>query len=133
MSDGRIVSPEDIVSFQNGTGSTITANKVVMRDSTTTEGIKLPTAVTDQCVGVTMRDIPTGEYGPLQRAGRAYVTAGAAMATAGVEVMPTTAGKVIAWTASADDNAFSIGSIVGTASADGDTVLIDLNLHFHQG
>ena len=133
MSEGRIVPDGALVAFQNGTGSTITAGKVVMRDSSTTEGIKLPSAVTDQCVGVTMRDIETGTYGPVQRAGRAYVTAGAAMATAGVEVMPTTAGKVIAWTASADDNAFSIGSLVGTAGADGDTVLVDLDLHFHQG
>lgn len=132
MSDGRIVPDGAIVSYQNDINATIATNIVVMRDASVTEGIKLPTGVTVSCAGVTMRSIADGTYGPVQKDGRAYCTAAAAI-TAGDDLMTDTAGKVLTWTASADDNAFFIGTAVGAASADGDTLLVDLNLHFKQG
>lgn len=132
MSDGRIVSPEDIVSYQNDTGSTIATCIVVMRDPTVTEGIKLPTGTTVSCAGVTMRAIADNEYGPVQRAGRAYCTAAGAI-TAGDDVMTDTAGKVQTLSASSGTNAYRIGTAVGAAASDGDRLLVDLDLGFKQG
>jgi hypothetical protein len=132
MAEGRIVPDGAIVAYQNDINATIATNIVVMRDSTVTDGIKLPTGVTVSCVGVTMRAIEDGTYGPVQRSGRAYCTAADAI-TAGADLMTDTAGKVLTWSASADDNAFFIGTAVGAAGADGDTILVDLNLHFKQG
>lgn len=132
MGDGRIVSGEDIVSGQNGTGSTIAAQRVVMKDSGTTEGIKLPTAVTDACLGVMLNSVADGKYGPVQRAGRALCTAAAAV-TAGAQLMTDTAGKVLTWTVAGGSNAFFIGTAVGAASADGDDIYVDLDLSFKQG
>lgn len=132
MADGRIVSGTDIVSGQNATGSTIAAAIVVMKDATTTEGIKLPTAVTDACLGVTTNAIATAKYGPVQTDGRALCTAADAI-TAGAQLMTDTAGKVLTWTASSGNNAFLIGTAVGAAGADGDLLYVDLNLSFKQG
>jgi hypothetical protein len=132
MGDGRIVSGTDIVSGQNDTNATIAANIVVMKDATVTEGIKLPTAVTDACFGVTLNSIADGKYGPVQRAGRAVCTAAAAI-TAGAQLMTDTAGKVLTWTASGGNNAFLIGTAVGAAGADGDLLYVDLDLGFKQG
>ena len=132
MSDGRIVSAEDIVSYQNDINATIATQIVVMRDASVTEGVKLPTGITVPCVGVTMRAIADGEYGPIQRAGRAYCTAAAAI-TAGDSLMTDTAGKVVTLSIGAGNNVFVIGNAVGAASADGDTILVDLDLGFKQG
>ena len=132
MADGRIVAPEDIVSGQNATGSTIAANIVVMKDASTTEGIKLPTGVAVAAFGVTQRSIVTSSFGPVQRAGRALCTAAAAI-TAGAELMTDTAGKVLTWTVGAGSNAFLIGTAVGAASADGDLLYVDLDLGYKQG
>lgn len=132
MSDGRIVSPEDIVAYQNDINATIATCIVVMRDATVTDGIKLPTGSTVSCAGVTMRAIEDGTYGPVQRAGRAYVTAASAI-TAGDDLMTDTAGKVVTLSAATGVNAFRIGTAVGAASTDGDILLADLDLGFKQG
>ncbi len=132
MAEGRIVAGEDIVSGQNDTGSTIAANIVVMKDATVTEGIKLPTAVTDAVFGVTMRSIADNYFGPVQRSGRALCTAAAGI-TAGAQLMTDTAGKVLTWTVGAGSNAFLVGTAVGAATLDGDLLYVDLDLGFKQG
>lgn len=132
MATGRHVLGENIVSGYNGTGSTIAAQRVVMRDATAADGVKLPTAVTDACVGITLNSIGDASYGGIQRAGRALCTAAAAI-TDGAQLMTNTAGKVLMWTASAGDNAFLIGTAANAASADGDDIYVDLNMSFKQG
>lgn len=132
MAEGRIVQGEDIVAVQNDTGSTIATCLVVMKDATVTEGIKLPTAVTDAIFGVTMRSIADNEYGPIQRAGRAQCTAAAGI-TAGAQLMADTAGKVLTWTVAGGSNAFLVGTAVGAATLDGDLLYVDLDLGFKQG
>ena len=132
MADGRIARGTDIASGQNDTGSTISAQRVVMKDATVTEGIKLPTGVTAACLGVTLNDIENNFYGGVQRAGRALCTAAAAI-TAGAELMTDTAGKVLTLSVGAGSNVFFIGTAVGAASADGDDIYVDLDLGFKQG
>jgi hypothetical protein len=132
MADGRIARGTDIVSGQNDTGSTISAQRVVMKDATVTEGIKLPTGVTAACLGVTLNDIRDNFFGGVQRSGRALCTAAAAI-TAGAELMTDTAGKVLTWSAAGGSNAFFIGTAVGAAAADGDDIYVDLDLGFKQG
>lgn len=112
-------------SAKNSTGSTI-ATRLVVKKGNATDTVLLPSASTDACYGVTTEAIANGEYGTVQTTGRAICTAGAALATIGTKVMPTSAGKVIAWTAVAGTNAANIGVTITAAAADADVVEIEL-------
>lgn len=119
--------PENgIRAYKNDTGTTIPAHSVVVRDASTERGIKLPAAVTDDVVGVTMQAIPDdGCFYDVQIRGRAIVIASAAIAD-GARLMPTTAGKVATWSAAGGANAAVVGTGEGAPAADGDLFVCEL-------
>lgn len=121
----RIVAPEDIRSKLNNSGTTIAANTVVKLDTDEDE-IILPAATTDRCLGVTMAAIANGAWGPVQIRGKALCRAHGALATLGVALMPTTAGRVDTWAAAGGTNAALIGNLELTAGAQDDVVEVEL-------
>lgn len=124
----RTVSPYDIRHAYNGTGSDIAANTVVMLDATNEGGISLPSAVTDELLGVTMdQAIPDGEWGDVQIRGIAKCRANAALATLHVALMTVAAtGRVEALTAAAGTNVAPVGQLLTTAGAQDDIVMVEL-------
>ena len=123
----RTVPENGIRGYQNTTGTTIPANTVVVRDSGDSRAVKLPAAVTDDVVGVTMVAMPSddGIYYDVQIRGRAICRAHGALADA-ARVMPTTSGRVDTWSAAGAANAAVVGTTEGTASAQDDLIVIEL-------
>ena len=113
------------IAVYNGSGSTITEGYAVALDASYppatwgAPGVKLTTGATDS-IGFAKANIPTGKFGFVQCAGIARAIAGGAI-TFGttLAVMTTSAGKVVAKTATNR----SIGVPLSTA-ADGDEVLV---------
>lgn len=122
----RHVAPHEIRSVYNNTGSTISGGLFVKLTTTGDRHVRLPEAVTDDLYGVTMADIADQEWGDCQIDGVVRCTAGAAIANPGTRLMPTTAGKVIAWTAAGGSNAALAGSNITTATADNDPIEVQL-------
>jgi predicted RecA/RadA family phage recombinase len=122
----QIIDGTKIDSGYNNTGSEIGAGLFVKLATTGDRHVILPAAVTDDLFGVTLRAIPAGEWGDIQVEGRARCVAGAALATPGIRLMPTTAGKVVTWTAATGANVAVAGTNVTTASADNDAVEVTL-------
>lgn len=120
--ESRQIAP-DIRSGYNATGSTISAYRVVVRNTSNQEGIALPAANTDVTFGVTMHDIANLTRGDIAVGGRVKVCAAAAI-TDGVAVTMDTAGKVLAWTAGAARAV--VGVAQSAASADGDIIEVEL-------
>lgn len=120
------VAPNEIRSVFNNTGTAIGAGLFVKLGTTGDRHVLLPAAVTDDLYGVTMAAIPDQEWGDCQIEGVARCVAGAAIATGGLRLMPTTAGKVIAWTAAGGANAAVAGTSVTTAAADNDPIEVQL-------
>lgn len=118
------VSGPEILSGKNTSGSTIPKGSVVKAHSVTDE-VRLVAAATDAIHGVVMRDIADGEYGPIQRTGRALVLAAGALATPGTLLM-SAAGKAGAWSASAGNAANVLGT--QNTTADGADELIEVDL-----
>ncbi len=108
--------PRDNVSVRNDEATTLVKGTIVKR-GTVQDGVLLPDAVTDECLGVIQNDTLTAEWGVAQAGGAAAVLAGAAVAV-GDKIMPTTAGKGIPWTAAAGANAALIGTANSAAAAD---------------
>lgn len=107
---------EDIVSKKNSSGSTIVLGSIV-KLTTTEDTIALPGASTDSCFGIVREDIADGAYGNIQTHGLAIIKAGGSVAV-GDDIMPTTAGKGVTWSAGAGTNAALIGKANTAASAD---------------
>lgn len=122
----RHVAPNEIRSVFNNTGTEIGAGLFVKLGTTGDRHVLLPAAVTDDLYGVTMAAIPDQEWGDCQIEGVARCVAGAALATPGLRLMPTTAGKVVTWTAAGGANAALAGNNITTAAADNDPVEVQL-------
>lgn len=107
----------------NGTGSTIAAYLGVKGSPT---AITLPSGVTSPVLGVTIKDIPTGERGDIQYAGVAVMLAAeawdATALAAGVRVYVDTAGKAAIWDAGAGVNQTVYGLAI-TVSAGADSLV----------
>lgn len=122
----QAMGADDIRAVYNNTGSEIAAHVAVKKGSVVDE-VALPAADTDHLLGVTLAVIPPASWGCVQIRGRAKVVAGGALATPGVALKATTAGKAAAWSASAGNNAHVLGTLETTASTDGDIVEVELN------
>lgn len=122
----RHVAPNEIRSVFNNTGSEIGAGLFVKLGTTGDRHALLPAAVTDDLYGVTMHAIPDQEWGDCQIEGVARCVAGAAIATGGIRLMPTTAGKVVTWSAAGGANAALAGNSITTAAADNDPIEVQL-------
>jgi hypothetical protein len=92
----RVIADKDVIAGYNGSGSTITAKKIVKRTGSGDQQIALATAGSDVIFGVTMNDIADKSYGGVQTQGKAVVTAGAALATRGVRVTSDGSGRAVA-------------------------------------
>lgn len=126
MGEPRRIVPADFVrSKKNSSGSDIAANTVVMLDSTA-DLVILPSGTTVPMFGVTMEVIKNGYWGSVQVMGMAVCRAHGALATPGVKLMPTTAGRVDAWSAGAGTNAALVGLLGTTAGAQDDLVEVEL-------
>jgi metal-dependent amidase/aminoacylase/carboxypeptidase family protein len=90
----QIVPPDAVRSSKNTSGSTISKGYIVKRKAATDE-IELVSAATDAILGVAMHDIPNGEFGDVQVAGRALVLT-AATVTIGARLTGDSAGKAAA-------------------------------------
>lgn len=110
-------SGSDITSGLNETGDEIGAHLAVKLDSTKYQ-VEFVGATTELAYGLTMRAIPDGEYGPIQKSGIAIAIAGEALANAGVKLMAGTAGKLVAWTT----GKAVFAQLLTTAAADGDQI-----------
>lgn len=109
--------PADMVSVRNDEATALTRGMIVKR-ATAQDGALLPDASTDSLLGVVFDDeIAAGAYGTVQIRGQARVLAGATL-TAGMDLMPTTAGKAVEWTAAAGTNAAMVGSCNQGAALD---------------
>lgn len=118
----RIVNPEDLRSAKNSSGSTIVKNTVV-KWHTTEDEIVLPAAATDPLAGVVQdADIANTEWGTVQQRGKALCRAEGALATIGVRLQATTAGRVEAHTGT---NSI-VGTLLTTAAAQDDIVEVEL-------
>jgi hypothetical protein len=102
-------------------GATITDAKVLKMSGAT---VIHATAEGDTAIGVSCRAAASGEFLPIQIAGIARVTAGAAI-TAGLEVECTTGGKVITAGGAASN---SVGVAMEAALADGDVIEVLLSV-----
>lgn len=126
-----IYDESDILSCRNDEASTISKGMVVKR-GVAQDGCLLFDAVTDEPLGITQNDVLTGQWCTLQKSGRAPVLIGATVAV-GDKLMPhATNGKLIVWTASADDNA-AFCAIANQAGVDGDLIEADLRMYMRQG
>lgn len=121
----RIIPDGGKRSKKNATGSDIAANTFVILDSTEDQ-IKLPTGTTVALYGVTSEIIKNGYWGDVQIFGRAICRAEGALATPGVRLMSTTAGRVQAWSAGAGTNAQMAGLLETTAAVQDDLVEVEL-------
>ena len=113
---------EGVRSYFNDTGATITARALVIVTDTGDRTIGLPAAATSPILGVAMHDIGDDEWGDIQIRGVAKCNAHGALATKGVRLMPTTAGRVDTQTGT---NSVA-GILLTEASAQDDIVLVEL-------
>lgn len=111
--------------FNNSASVTLAKGRVVVGD-TGRDHIKYPAADTDKVKGVCINDIPPKTWGDVQVRGTAKCVAAGALATPHVQLKADTAGKVVAWAASAGAVAHLVGSLESLAGADGDLVEVEL-------
>lgn len=98
----------------------IPAKRLVKLDGANgTDAVALATAATDKLVGVTMETIGKGgKFGDVQVAGRAVVTAGAAIAI-GDRITAGASGKAAVWAPAPGTNHSFAGTAMSAASGDG--------------
>jgi predicted RecA/RadA family phage recombinase len=111
-------------SCRNETGSTIVAGAVVIIGDVTAiaKSIILPAAATSVVYGVALNDILDDAWGDVCIRGIVKCNAEGALATKGVRVMPTTAGRVDAHTGANT----VVGTLLTEASAQDDVVMVEL-------
>lgn len=115
----------------NGTGSTISANRVVkysassLVSSSQSPGVALPGATTDVVAGVVVADIADGKPGSIQCDGVIHLTSAAAITAGDVLSPAATLGRVQTRAAATDS---VVGIALETASGAAETILVRLML-----
>lgn len=121
-----MAKPTQIIEGQrsvlNNSGSDIAVNTIVIITDVADHGVGLPAAATSPCYGVTLEAIADGYYGSVQTRGIATCRAHGALATRGVRLMPTTAGRVDTHTTT--NSVFGI--LLTEASAQDDIVMVEM-------
>lgn len=116
---------DDIRAKLNKTSATLSKGVVVKLDTDADE-VLLPAADTDHVYGVVLNDIGDGKWGDIQIRGRALGLSAGALATRGVLLKADTAGKLVAWAASAGANAHVVGTLETTAAGANELVEVEL-------
>lgn len=118
----RAIVPEGSVrpGKNNDANNDIASKRFVKLDAANgTDAVATATAATDKILGVTMETIGKGgKVGDVQVAGRAVVTAGAAIAI-GDRITAGAAGKAAVWAPGAGVNNSIAGTAMSAASGDG--------------
>ena len=121
----RVCSPEQIRTKYNNSAVALGAYLCVIQD-TGDDFVKLPTAVTDAVVGITMMIIPAYGWGDVQIAGKAIGTAVGALATRGVGLTTNSAGTLAAKASSGGTLESYVGTLNTTAGTALDLVEVEL-------
>jgi hypothetical protein len=118
-------SAGDIRGKKNTTGAALLKGTSV-KLHTAKDEVALPAADTDHIYGVVLNDIPDDGWGDIQIRGKALCLTAGALATNGVRLKSDTAGKVVAWSATAGNNAHVVGTLETIAGAADELVEVEL-------